>query len=227
MSTQVVPSKDSDFDQVSDLVVTNSTVYATKWEIPQPEVITLSDSHTAWHTAFEKARDPATRTEGTVAAKDTAREAHEPRLRTFLKRWIMSNDAVSDEARRNMKLPIYKKTRERIPPSDDVPESEGKATPIDGRVLLNWRGRISGSKTNPYGQKVVVRHTVLPLDAPAPTRIEELENSLLDGRQPCELSYPEKNWGMVVYFATAYQNVRGEMGDWSPIGSVIIPGRKV
>jgi hypothetical protein len=153
---------------------------------------TLSDSHIAWHAAFEKAIDPATRTEGTVAAKDTARDAHEPRLRTFLKRWIMSNSAVSDEAHRNMKLSIYKKTHVRVPPPDDVPEPEGKATPIDGRVLLGWRGRTSGSKANLYCQKVVVRHTVLPLDAPAPIRIEELENTLMDGRQPCELSYPEK-----------------------------------
>ncbi|MDR1154929.1 MAG: hypothetical protein LBL04_09455 [Bacteroidales bacterium] len=76
MSTQAVPSKDSDFDQVSGLAVENSTQYATKWEIPQTEVTTLSDSHIAWHAAFEKARDPATRTEGTVAAKDTARDAH-------------------------------------------------------------------------------------------------------------------------------------------------------
>jgi hypothetical protein len=227
MSTQVVPSKDADFDQVSGLVVGESMGNSEKWGIPSQEVAALSESHGSWHAAYEKAGNPATRTEGTVAAKDTARDAHEPRLRTYLKRWIMSNSAVSDEDHRNMKLPIYKKTRERIPPSDDVPEPEGRATPVDGRVSLGWRSRKSGSKTNPYGQKVVVRHVVLPLDAPAPTRIEQLEHSLLDGRQPCELTYPEKDWGKVVYFATAYQNVRGEMGAWSAIGSVIIPGKKV
>jgi hypothetical protein len=227
MSTQLIPHKDVDFDQVSDLVVTNTTANATKWEIPQTEVTSLSDSHTAWHKAFEKTRDPATRTEGTVAAKNTARDAHEPHMRKFLKRWIMPNDAVSDEARRNMKLPIYKKTRVRVPPPDDVPEPEGKATTIDGRISIGWRGRKSGSKANPYYQKVIVRHIVLPLDAPAPTHIDQLTHSLLDGRQPCELSFPEEDWGKVVYFATAYQNERGELGDWSPIGSVIIPGRKV
>jgi hypothetical protein len=83
----------------------------------------------------------------------------------------MTNDAVTDEDHVNMGLPIYKKTRTRIPKSDDVPEPEGKATAIDGRVSLGWRGRKSGSKANPYGQKVVVKYTVFPLDDPAPTHI--------------------------------------------------------
>jgi hypothetical protein len=227
MSTPVIPHKDGDFDQASKLIVEDSTQNLSKWGIPQQEVTNLTTSRAVWHAAYEKAIDPSTRTEGTVAAKNTAREAHETLLRVFLKRWIMSNSAVTDEDRRNMKLPVYKKTRECVPPPDDVPEPEGKATPIDGRVTIGWRGRKSGSKANPYEQKTVVRHVALPLANPAPTRLDQLTGSLMDGRQPCELSYPEDDWGKVVYFATAYQNERGEMGDWSPIGSVIIPGRKV
>jgi hypothetical protein len=227
MSTQVVPSKDSNFDRVSGQVVEDSTQNATKWGIPSQEVTTLTESHENWHEKYETAANPATRTEGAVAAKNTARYSHEKILRNFLKRWIMPNNAVTDEDRRNMGLPIYKKTRDRIPKSNDVPESEGKATEIDGRVSLGWRGRKSGSKANPYGQKVVVRYRIQPLDASAPTRVDQLTYSLLDGRQPCELSRPEEDWGKVLFFATAYQNERGEMGDWSPIGSVIIPGRKI
>jgi hypothetical protein len=227
MNTPVVPHKDFDFDRVSGLAVENATQYATKWDIPSPEITLLTDSHTAWHAAYEKAIDPSTRTNGVIAAKDTARVKHEGLLRKFLKRWIMTNDLVSDQDHVNMGLPVYKKTHSRVPPPDDVPEPEGKATTIDGRVSLSWRGRKSGSKANPYCQKVVVRHTVLPLDAPVPTHIEQLEHTLLDGRQPCKISHPEKDWGKVMYFATAYQNTRGEMGDWSPIRSVIIPGRKI
>jgi hypothetical protein len=227
MNTPVVPHKDVDFDRVSGLVVDDSTQNATPWGIPGPEVTALTESHENWHEKYEKASDPATRTEGAVAAKNTARESHEGILRKFLKRWIMTNDVVSDEDHINMGLPIYKKTRTRIPRSDDVPEPEGKATEIDGRVSLSWRGRKSGSKANPYEQKVVIKYAVFPLDAPAPTHIEQLIHSLLDGRQPCELSYQEEDWGKVLYFATAYQNERGEMGDWSPIMSVIIPGRKI
>jgi hypothetical protein len=227
MSTPVVPSKDADFDRVSGLVVDDSTQNATQWGIPGTEVTTLTTSHENWHEKYETASNPATRTEGVVAAKNTARDSHETFLRNFLKRWIMSNNAVTDEDHRNMGLPIYKKTRERIPKSNDVPESEGKATDVDGRVSLGWRGRKSDSKANPYGQKVVVKYVVQPLRDPAPTRIDQLVNSLMDSRQPCELSHPEENWGDVLYFATAYQNERGEMGDWSPIGSVIIPGRKI
>jgi hypothetical protein len=227
MSTPVIPGKDSDFDRVSGQVVDNSQQNATPWGIPPQEVSTLSTSHDDWHEKFETASNPITRTKGAIAAKDTARDSHEAFLRNFLKRWIMSNNAVTDEDHRNMGLPIYKKTRDRVPKSKDVPESEGKATEIDGRVSLGWRGRISGSKANPYMQKVVVRYVVQPLSEPAPTRIDQLRHSLLDGRQPCEISHPEENWGDVLYFATAYQNERGEMGDWSPIGSVIIPGRKI
>ncbi|MDR1154565.1 MAG: hypothetical protein LBL04_07620, partial [Bacteroidales bacterium] len=74
---------------------------------------------------------------------------------------------------------------------------------------------------------VVVRYAVFPLEAPAPTNVEQLPHSLLDGRQPCEISRPEEDWGKALYFAMTYQNDRGEMGDWSPIESVIIPGRKI
>jgi hypothetical protein len=227
MSTPVIPPKDIDFDLVSGLIIADLALYSSRWGIPQQEITTLSNSNTVWHAAYVKSSDPSTRTEGTIAAKNTARAAHEAILRLFLKRWIMTNSAVTDEDRRNMKLPVYKKTRDRVPPPADVPEPEGKATAIDGRVTLGWRGRKSGSKANPYHQKVIVRHGVFPLANPAPTHVDQLAHSLLDGRQPCELSYPEDDWGKVVYFATAYQNERGEMGDWSPIGSVIIPGRKV
>jgi hypothetical protein len=226
MNTPVVPTKDFDFDRVSGLVVENATLYASKWDISTTEITRLTDSHTAWHAAYEKALDPSTRTKGVIAAKDTAREKHEELLRKFLKRWIMTNDLVSDQNRVDMDLPVYKKTRDRVPPPNDVPEPEGEATTIDGRVLLKWRGRISGSKANPYRQNVVVRFTVLPKGAPAPTHIEQLEHTLMDGRQPYEISRPEEEWGDIVYFATAYQNARGEMGDWSPIRSVIIPGSK-
>ncbi|MDR1222040.1 MAG: hypothetical protein LBL07_04055 [Tannerella sp.] len=41
------------------------------------------------------------------------------------------------------------------------------------------------------------------------------------------LSHPEEDWGKLLYFALAYQNRRGEMGAWSPIRSVIIPGMKI
>jgi hypothetical protein len=227
MSIPVIPTKDADFDHNSGLILGDVETYSSIWGIPQTEVITLKTSHHAWHLAYEKASDPATRTEGVVAAKNTARAAHEAVLRLFLKRWIMTNAAVTDENRKNMKLPVYKKTRDRVPPPVDVPDPEGKATTIDGRVTIGWRGRLSGSKANPYHQKVIVRYALLPLADPAPTRVDQLGQSLLDGRQPCELSYPEEDWGKVVYFATAYQNDRGEMGNWSPIGSVIIPGRKV
>jgi hypothetical protein len=227
MNTPVIPHKDADFDRVSGLVVENSTQKATQWGIPAQETTTLAESHSTWHVTYEKSADPATRTEGSVAAKNTARNSHEGILRKFLKRWIMTNDAVTDEDHVNMGLPIYKKTRTRIPKSDDVPEPEGKVTAIDGRVSLGWRGRKSGSKANPYEQKVVVKYNVFPFDAPAPTHIDQLVHSLMDGRQPCEFTYQEEDWGKVLYFATAYQNDRGEMGDWSPILSVIIPGRKV
>jgi hypothetical protein len=226
MNTPVIPTKDVNFDRVSGLVVENATLYATKWEIPATEITLLTNSHITWHAAYEKAIDPSTRTKGAVAAKDTARDRHEELLRKFIKHWIMTNNLVSDRNHIDMGLPVYKKTHDRVPPPDDVPDPEGKATPIDGRVSLNWRGRKSGSKANPYKQKAVIRYTVLPQDAPAPTQIEQLEHTLLDGRQPCEISRPEEDWGKVVYFATAYQNYRGEMGDWSPIRSVIIPGRK-
>jgi hypothetical protein len=227
MSTPVIPGKDSNFDRVSGQVVDNSQQNATLWGIPPQEVTTLSTSHDSWHEKYETASNPITRTKGAIAAKDTARDSHEEILRKFLKRWIMPNDAVTDEDHRNMGLPIYKKTRERVPKSNDVPDSDGKATGISGRVSLGWRGRKSGSKANPYGQKVVIRYKVQPLKDPAPTHIDQLIHSLMDSRQPCELSHPEENWGDVLYFATTYQNERGEMGDWSPIGSVIIPGRKI
>jgi hypothetical protein len=226
MNTPVVPHKDFDFDLVSGLVVENATLYASKWEIPTTEVTLLSDSHTAWHAAYVKTLDPSTRTKGIIAAKDAARAKHEEFLRNFLKRWIMSNNAVSDQNHADMGLPIYKKTRSRVPPPDDVPAPEGKATEIYGRVSLGWHGMKSGSKANPYEQKVVVRYTVLPQDAPAPTHVEQLEHTFLDGRQPFEITRPEEDWGKVVYFATAYQNYRGEMGAWSEIGSIIIPGKK-
>jgi hypothetical protein len=227
MSTPLLPKKDSEFDRVSGQVAEESAQNAMQWDIPPQEITPVTSSHGNWHQKYETAVNPVTRTEGAIVDKNDARRAHEAILRNFLKRWIMSNNAVTDTNRVNMGLPVYKKTRARVPPPDDVPVPAGTATVIDGRVSLSWRGRKSGSKANPYQQKVVVKYLVLPLDAPAPTSVDQLIYSLLDGRQPCEISRPEEDWGKALYFAMAYQNERGEMGDWSPIGSVIIPGRKV
>ncbi|MDR1096884.1 MAG: hypothetical protein LBL57_02000 [Tannerella sp.] len=226
MHIQVLPRKDVDFDRVSSLVVKCATDHAAAWGIPEPEITKLTASHTAWHATYRQVLDPVTRTRGITAAKNTARTTHEDILRKFLKRWVMPNDAVTDQDRSDMGLPIYKKTRSRVPPPDDVPNPEGRATVLDGRVSLSWRGMASGSKANPYRQSVIIRYIVLPQDAPAPAHIGQLEHSLLNGRQPCELSHPEEDWGKVVYFAAAYQNARGETGAWSAIRSVIIPGKK-
>jgi hypothetical protein len=227
MSTTLLPYKDTDFDRVSGLVVSDATTNLTAWGIPQAEITDLTASHGNWHGKFETANNPASRTEGAVAAKNTARKSHEAKLRKFLKRWIMPNDLVTDEDHRNMELPIYKKTRERTPRSDDVPMPNAKATAIDGRVSLGWRSKKTGAKANPYRQKVVIRYVVFLQSDPIPTQIDQLIHSLLDGMQPCELSFSEEDWGKVVYFVMAYQNERGEMGDWSPIMSIIIPGSKL
>jgi hypothetical protein len=93
-----------------------------------------------------------------------------------------------------------------VPKPDGVPGSIGWTTKLNGCVSLSWYGVKSGSKVNPYEQKVIVKYVVLPLAAPVPTHIEQLVYSFLTGRQPCELSHPEEDWGKVLYFVTAFHH---------------------
>ncbi|MDR1223373.1 MAG: hypothetical protein LBL07_10930 [Tannerella sp.] len=58
---------------------------------------------------------------------------------------------------------------------------------------------------------------------PPPKDWKELTNSVFDTRTPLTLTFTGEQRGMILYFASRWENTRGEKGPWNAIQWVIIP----
>jgi hypothetical protein len=111
----------------------------------------------------------------------------------------------------------------------DVPELVEFELTLRGirEIVVNFwvKGSASRAKPNGYDGAVLIWGIadLKSTDEP-PAGIADLTQHTMASKTPHALKFPnDEDRGKTVYIAAAWQNERGNLGDWSEIQSAIIP----
>jgi hypothetical protein len=170
--------------------------------------------------ALALADAPATRTAGTIAAKNTARKALEQTLRQSIREYLTYNHLLTDQNREDLGLPIHSNSRTPVPVPTTTLTTK-VSWPAPGVVEIAFRDSGIDGHAKPYGVHGA-EFIYEILDTP-PTQWHELTHSVFDTRSPIRLSFENDQRKRSLYFAARWENNRGEKGPWSEIRETSIP----
>ena len=220
-----IPGDDLGFNQwVGTLVsyVTKKTDAGggteSDWKhIPQKDVGALQDAYLTWRRYFDKTN--IDHTPADTKAKNDARKNAEQVIRPFVQRYLHW-EPVTNFDRVCMSIPNRDTT---YTPHVEVHEEVELDIDVRGirKIIVHFRVKGSSGKAKPdrYDGAVIVWDV---LDEP-PHRPEQLKRHVLASRTPKEIVFDETERGKTVYVAAAWQNKRGNCGQWSEIHCAFIP----
>ncbi|MDR2139872.1 MAG: hypothetical protein LBP50_10030 [Tannerella sp.] len=213
-----IPKKDSELVPWSANFTAQVTANASAWGIPSGEISGLQKAGESFAALQAKADSPA-KTSVIVAEKNAARRTLVNIIRT-LAGFRLKNPVITDAQRVALGLHVRTSTYTATTVPHTRPELEIEVVDFR-RLKLLFRDMGSRSRAKPGGVNgAVVAYAVL--DAP-PASPEALTRNVLATRTPYMLEFTEDERGKTVYVALCWQNVKGQRGPWSEIGSAVVP----
>ncbi|MDR3012358.1 MAG: hypothetical protein LBU70_04020 [Chitinispirillales bacterium] len=219
-----VPRRDAEFSNwfknIVDYVAerTGDVINQVKWEyIPVSTVDELAAAYDDWIKHYEPTLTP--HTPAITTEKNNARARSESVIRTFVQRFLHW-PPVTDGDRVNMGIPNRDNIRTPHIEVTEIVEFELILRNIREVVVDFWvKGGTGKAKPARHDGAVIVWDV---LDTP-PERPESLNRHTMASRTPKSLLFDETERGKTVYIAAAWQNNRGNLGQFSEILSGIIP----
>jgi hypothetical protein len=217
---KTIPTKDSDFNMVSEVITEAVSQNQTAWNIDSEwyngEVMAAK---TEWTAAWSAYQNPAGRTPLITFTKTEKRTAYEKLLRQLVQN-LQYNPKVSEDDLRAMGIVIHSTSHTPVPVPTTYPDFTVDTGTLR-RLTVNFHDHGKEKRAKPAGVSGAVIHWAV-LDAP-PVNVEALHNSVLDTASPYTLEFSDEQRGSKVYFCLAWQNTRGEKGPWSEFEMAIVP----
>ena len=190
----------------------------TQWTyIPQSAYEALDAAFQDWETYYAPTLLP--HTPAVITAKNDARARAEPVIRAFVQRFLHW-PPVTNADRVNMNIPNRDTIRTPHIEVTEMVEFELSLRHIREVMVNFWvKGATNQAKPQGYDGAVIVWDV---LDAP-PENPDALNHHTMASRTPHSLEFDETERGQTVYIASAWQNERGNRGQWSEIQSAIVP----
>ncbi|MDR0537682.1 MAG: hypothetical protein LBH04_06540 [Tannerellaceae bacterium] len=202
----------------SETKSTSSDAGNTPSENPLKLVLEARD---IYEEKYAAANNPDTKTPGVITAKNVALNNYKSELRKFLSAHITYNPLVTDEDRKNMELPIHKKTHTTIerysePPTMDLGVRRA------GRVVIAYHDASSTSRAKPYGVfGALIAYSLSDIDHPLLR--DELHEKVISTRTPYVLEFSDEERGKMLYVSICWQNTNGKLSPWSDVMRILIP----
>jgi hypothetical protein len=180
--------------------------------------------YAAFKTAFENWLNPAERTPSKATALQDAEDEFVTVYRKFYNGYMRENPLVTNEDLVDCGFPKRRSgggTAARKPTTQIEMETD---TSKPGEVTIHYHDAESQGIAKPagvHGGEFVC--VVRAAGEPAPRDWKELTTSVFSTRTPLTLTFTGEQRGMILYFASRWENTRGEKGPWSAILWVIIP----
>jgi hypothetical protein len=152
--------------------------------------------------------------------KDGAKDAVVDAMRDFGRTSVRFNKKVPDSVKLDMGMRPADTTPTHRPAPESQPETvaENTVNHYEHRVRALNRGRNDSAKPeDAYG----VRYG-WQTGGERPASGENLPKSRFSRRTSMIISHTEADAGKTAYYATCYENGRGDQGKWSPVVSAII-----
>ncbi|MDR1864910.1 MAG: hypothetical protein LBR08_04990 [Bacteroidales bacterium] len=193
---------------------------AFDWGIGDAELAEWEPELLAFEAAFALSENPATRTVVSIKARQSARDALEPKLRRFVQGRLVRNVLVSAADLFSMELPVKDAVASPLPDPSTCPEYKADSGTIR-RLILYFRDKGSQRRGKPYGVQGVEIRWAIRDEPPADT--EDLMRSEFATRSPHVFEFRESERGKTVYFCMRWQNRRGAKGPFGEIMSAFVP----
>jgi hypothetical protein len=216
-----VPVKDSEFDpwflNLKNYVVEKTGGASPAWtHIPAAKVTELTARYDSWHPAFETMAGPHTKVD--TEHKQNERRAAEGFLRPFIAQYLKF-DPVSDEDRTAMGV----HNKDTHPTHQPAPVSQPDTDVRNTKNHFEHEVRAlnsSGDAVKPddaYGVRFGWQ-----LGGERPATGADLPRSAFKRGVSFLAVYTEADKGKTAYYATCYENSKGDQGPWSPVVEAII-----
>jgi hypothetical protein len=197
-----------------------ATANCSRWGISQATLNDLQLLVDAYEAAVEVSENPETRTSASIMRRNERRADLEKKLRPFIQGQLEYNELVTDDDLIAMGLPVHDRTPTKHPAPHSRPALE--VTPTNNREhTVRAANQLTGKDTKPadaYG----VRYVSDIRDTP-PLNADDLRHSVFSRKTTRVYEYSEENRGKTAYYASCYENSKGDTGPWSDIVSAIIP----
>jgi hypothetical protein len=219
LSMNYIPEKEAEFIEWSGNLIDVSKTHKIEWGLPEDKLTVLESLHIEVKGLHEKCQT-AFYTPLDMQAKNEKKALLKKTEKDFVRFHLQNNDKMTDNGRRELRIPIYSKTHTPRPAPDSIPEIEIE-TPHPRILRIKFR-----RKNAPHWGKPEFVHGLECLwviaDAP-PARINNLLHSAFATRSPVELTFDENERGKRVYFAVRWESGTVKKGPESDIFSAIIP----
>jgi hypothetical protein len=227
MSKGFIPRPDEQFDMffklITQYVATKTAGTTPAWtHIPSTAKTALNTAYENWYTAFANTFKPHSSVE--TREKNRVRLVSERALRAFINQYLRF-PPVTDMDRDAMRIPNRDLIRTPHIEVTEVVEFEITLRNIREVVVNFWvKGADHKAKPEGYDGAVII-WDVLDLqsgDKP-PASTHDLTLHTMASKTPHALTFEEEERGRTVYIAAAWQNERGNIGQWSEILSAVVP----
>jgi hypothetical protein len=220
-NSDFIPGREVDFLDWQGIFMTGAASRRISMGIPEQAWSELLTLQTDYQNKYRIADNPETQTPGAVERRIEARKVYENKLRTVIKGYITYNPDVTDDVRKDLRLPIHKAGRTPSPVATETPDFELDTSTIGWLTIHFFMRGGRHKKGKPKGQHgVEIAWVISDL---MPTRWDELIHSSIDTNSPFKLSFENDQRGKTIRFALRWENTRGEKGPWTEIESAIIP----
>jgi hypothetical protein len=222
MSKDYMPRNDAEFDHFFKAIVqyvhTKTSGSAPAWtHIPTTAKTTLNTAYENWYNAYSLTFNP--HTPQITREKNRVRLESERALRAFVNQFLRF-PPVTDLDRDNMRIPNRDLIRTPHIEVTEVVEFEIRLRNIREVVVNFWiKGADHKAKPDGYDGAVLIWDV---LDTP-PADPGALTLHTMASKTPHAIPFQEEERGRTVYIAAAWQNERGNIGQWSEILSSVIP----
>lgn len=214
-----IPAKEAEFIEWSENLIDVSSANAAEWKLPQDKLDEIKTLHGEVKALYELCKT-ASYTKLDMQAKHEKMERLVKLEEVFVRNNLQNNDAMTDNGRAALRIPIYDRTPTPHPYPQTVPDIAIE-TPLPRTVRIRFRALDAarwGKPANAHGLECL-----WVIAGIAPAKISDLLHSAFATRSPLELTFDEDMRGKRVYFAVRWEAGAGGKGPWSDIVSAIIP----
>ncbi|MDR1466364.1 MAG: hypothetical protein LBI40_01925 [Treponema sp.] len=213
------PTKEAEYVDWSENLIEVSEKHKVEWKLVDgklTELRTLHDEVKALHELCQT----ASYTKLDMQAKNEKKALLIHLEEVFVRNNLQNNDAMTDNGREELGIPIHDPTPTPQPAPTTIPEVEVE-TPHPRTVRIKFRDEHTkrwGKPTHVHGLECLWLIAEEP-----PAKVKDLLHSEFATRNPLELTFEEDERGKKVYFAVRWESGAGKKGLWSDIYSAIIP----
>jgi hypothetical protein len=214
-----MPTKEADFLDWSANLIAVSKANADVWKLSTDQITALEALHNEFK-ALHAVCQTASYTKLDMQAKNEKKALLIKREEVFVRNNLQNNDLMTDNGRKQLRIPIYDSKPTPVPKPESVPEVE-VATPLPRTLRLRFRAENAKRWSKPAG--VHGLECLWVIAGTPPVKIEELLHSAFATKNPLELVFDEDQRGKRVYFAVRWESGTVKKGPESEIYSAVIP----